>query len=165
MPFTAPALYFRTLATKASITPDPSDLPAAQILQFDSDGKNIVELVDNNYQNNVSVDPATNPDGAKKAFLQDNGRLEDIVIVTGKIKNTESAFISKFKTFSRKLQIEAEFHKFGIFGFAYPVTPSFDQDPTDEVGYFIDKLNLTTAGQKKSVIEFVLTLKTGGVLV
>lgn len=165
MPFTAPALYFRTITTTVAITPDPSDLPAAQILQFDSTGTNIVELVDNPYQNNVSVDPSTNPDGTKKVFLQDNGRLEDIVTVTGKLLNTDTTFINKFKTFSRKLQIEAAFHKFGIFGFAYPVTDSFDQDPTAELGYFIDKLQLTTAGQKKAVVTFVLTLKTGGTLV
>ncbi len=164
MPFTSPALYFRTEATRVSVTPDPSDLPSAQILQFDSDN-NIVELVDNAYQNNVSIDPATNPDGSKKTFLQDNGRLEDIVIVTGKLLNTDSTFINKLKSFSRKLQIEAEFHKFGIFGLAYPVTDSFDLDPTDEVGYFIDKLQRTTTGQKKNFVSFVLTLKTGGTLV
>lgn len=163
MPFTSPAIYFRTNATRVSITPDPSDLSVAQILQFDSDN-NIVELVDNAYQNNVSIDPATNPNGSKKTFLQDNGRLEDIVIVTGKILNTDSAFIIKLKSFSRKLQIEAAFHKFGIFGLAYPVTDSFSLDPTDEVGYFIDKLQLTTAGQKKNFVSFVLTLKTGGIL-
>lgn len=164
MPFTSPALYFRTILTTASITPDPANLPAAQILQFDSTGTNIVELVDNKYQNNVSIDPATNPDGSKKTFLQDNGRLEDIVTVTGKLTNTETAFINKLKSFSRKLQIEPSFHKVGIFGLAYPVTDSFSLDPTDEVGYFIDKLQLTTAGQKKAAVEFVLTLKTGGVL-
>ena len=164
MPFTSPALFFRTEATKVSVTPDPSNLDAAQILQFDSDN-NIVELVDNAYQNNVSIDPATNPDGSKKTFLQDNGRLEDIVTVTGKLLNTDTAFINKFRSFSRKLQIESIFHKFGIFGFAYPVTDVFDQDPTDEVGYFIDKLQITTTGQSKAVVSFVMTLKTGGTLV
>jgi len=164
MAFTSPALYFRTFGSRVAITTDPADLPGAQILQFDSTGNNIIELVDNKYQNNVSVDPATNPDGSKKTFLQDNGRLEDIVTITGKLLNTNSTFINKFRTFSRKLQIEASFHKFGIFGFAYPVTPFYDQDPTDEVGYFIDKLQLTTKGQSKAVVEFVLTLKTGGEL-
>ena len=164
MPFTSPAIYFRTITNTAVITPDPSNLPASQILQFDSEN-NIVELVDNAYQNNVSIDPATNPDGSKKTFLQDNGRLEDIVIVSGKLLNTDSAFINKLKSFSRKLQIEATFHKLGIFGLAYPVTDSFDLDPTDEVGYFIDKLQLTTTGQKKNFVSFILTLKTGGELV
>lgn len=164
MPFTSPALYFRTVSTNSGTIPDPSNLPADQILQFDSDN-NIVELVDNAYQNNVSIDPATNPDGSKKTFLQDNGRLEDIVTVTGKLLNTDSTFINKLKSFSRKLQIEPTFHKFGIFGLAYPVTDVFDQDPTGEVGYFIDKLQLTTAGQKKNFVAFILTLKTGGILV
>lgn len=164
MPFTNPALYFRDFATRVAVIADPSNLPAAQILQFDSTGTNIIELVDNKYQNNVSVDPATNPDGTKKTFLQDNGRLEDIVTITGKLLNTDSTFINKFRSFSRKLQIEASFHKFGIFGFAYPITDVFDQDPTDEVGYFIDKLQITTAGQKQAIVSFVLTLKTGGVL-
>ncbi len=164
MPFTSPAIYFRTITTTSVITSDPSNLPVAQILQFDSDN-NIVELVDNAYQNNVSIDPATNPDGSKKVFLQDNGRLEDIVTVSGKILNTDSTFINKLKSFSRKLQIEAVFHKVGIFGLAYPVTDSFSLDPTNEVGYFIDKLQLTTAGQKKNFVSFILTLKTGGDLV
>jgi len=164
MPFTSPALYFRTITTTAVITPDPSDLPSEQILQFDSTN-NIIELVDNVYQNNVSVDPATNPDGSKKTFLQDNGRLEDIVKVTGKLLNTDTAFINNLKSFSRKLQIESSFHKLGIFGFAYPVTDSFSLDPTDELGYFIDTLQITTAGQKKAIVEFVITLKTGGTLV
>jgi len=165
MPFTSPALFFRTEATRVAVTPDPSNLPASQILEFVSAGDNIVELVDNVYQNNVSIDPATNPDGTKKVFLQDNGRLEDIVTITGKILNTDTAFINKLKSFSRKLQIEPAFHKFGIFGFAYPVTTSFDQDPTDDLGYFIDKLQLTTQGQKKGFVAFVITLKTGGTLV
>jgi len=165
MPFTSPAIYFRTITTTAVITPDPSNLPASQILEFVSTGDNIIELVDNSYQNNVSVDPATNPDGSKKTFLQDNGRLEDIVIVSGKLLNTDTTFINKLKSFSRKLQIEPSFHKFGIFGLAYPVTDSFDQDPTDELGYFIDKLQLTTVGQKKNFVSFILTLKTGGTLV
>ena len=164
MPFSSPALYFRTITTTGIITPDPSNLPAAQILQFDSTN-NIIELVDNAYQNNVSVDPVTNPDGIKKANLQDNGRLEDIVIVTGKLLNTDTTFTNKLKTFSRKLQIEATFHKFGIFGLAYPTTDSFDLDPTDELGYFIDKLQITTKGQSKAVVTFVITLKTGGTLV
>jgi len=164
MPFTSPALYFRTVTTTAVITPDPANLPAAQILQFDSTGTNIVELVDNPYQNNVSIDPATNPDGTKKTFLQDNGRLEDIVIVTGKMLNTDTTFINKFKSFSRKKQIEPIYHKFGIFGLAYPVTPSFEQDPTNTVGYFIDKFQRTTKGQDKGVVSFILTLKTGGTL-
>jgi hypothetical protein len=164
MPFTSPALYFRTIDSTVAETSDPVNLPVAQILQFDSTN-NIIELVDNTYQNNVSIDPATNPNGSKKTFLQDNGRLEDIVIVTGKILNTNTTFINKLKTFSRKLQIEPAFHKVGIFGFAYPVTDSFNQDPTNDVGYFIDKLQLITKGQSKAVVEFVLTLKTGGTLV
>ena len=164
MPFTSPALFFRTIWSTKVITPDPADLPTLQILQFDST-KNIIELVDNAYQNNVSIDPATNPDGSKKTFLQDNGRLEDIVTLSGKILNTETAFITKLKTFSRKLQIEAAFHKVGIFGFSYPVTPTFDIDPTNELGYFIDKIQLTTKGNSKNVVEFILTLKTGGTLV
>ena len=163
MPFTSPALYFRTSTTTVASIPDPSNLPSAQILQFDSN-KNTIELVDNTYQNNVSVDPATNPDGVKKTFIQDNGRLEDIVTVTGKLLNTDTTFITKFRTFSHKLQIESSFHKFGIFGLAYPITTSFDQDPTDEVGYFIDKLQINTVGQKQAVVAFILTLKTGGTL-
>lgn len=164
MPFTSPAVYRRDILSTAVITPDPADLPTDQILQFDSTN-NIVELVDNSYQNNVSIDPAINPDGEKKVNLQDNGRLEDIVLVTGKLLNTDSTFINNFKTFSRKLQIESTYHKFGIFGLAYPVTDSFDLDPTDTVGYFIDKLQLTTSGQKKAIVSFILTLKTGGTLV
>lgn len=164
MAFTSPALYFRTITTTAVITPDPSNLPGSQILQFDSTGNNIIELIDNKYQNNVSIDPATNPDGSKKTFLQDNGRLEDIITITGKIVNTDSTFINKLKSFARKLQIEPTFHKVGIFGFAYPVTSSFSLDPTATIGYFIDKLQITTGGQNSKVVAFILTLKVGGVL-
>jgi hypothetical protein len=165
MPFTNPAVYFRTITTTSVITPDPSNLPVEQILEFPSDGDTIVELIDNKYQNNVSIDPATNPNGSKKVHLQDNGRLEDIIVITGKIDSTDTTFINKFKTFSRKLQIEASFHRFGIFGIAYPNTPSFDLDPNDTVGYFIDTLQLTTRGQAKGEVTFILTLKTGGTLV
>jgi len=165
MPFTSPAVYFRTEATRSAVTPDPSNLPASQILQFITTGNTIVELVDNKYQNNVSIDPSSNPDGTKKVNLQDNGRLEDIVIVTGKIDAVDTTFINKFKTFSRKLQIESSFHRFGIFGLAYPEVTSYDLDPDNTVGYFIDTLQITTAGQKKNFVAFVLTLKTGGTLV
>ena len=165
MPFSNPAIYFRDIASTSVITPDPSNLPISQILEFPSDGNTIVEVVDNTYQNNVSIDPATNPDGTKKVNLQDNGRLEDIVVISGKINSSDVTFINKLKSFSRKLEIEPSFHKFGIFGFAYPNAPSFELDPDSTVGYFIDKLQLSIRGQAKSQVPFNLTLKSGGTLV
>jgi len=165
MVFISPALFFRTSATKSLVIPDPSDLPADQILEFPSDGNTIIEAVDNVYQNNISIDPAVNPDGTKKVNLQDNGRLEDIVKISGKINSADTIFLNKFKSFSRKLQIEASFHKFGILGFAYPSEESFSLDPDDTVGYFIDTFQRTVRGQAKGEVAFLLTLKTGGTLV
>ena len=165
MPFTSPALYFRTFATRTAVVSDPSNLNTSQKLEFPSDGDTIIEAVDNVYQNNVSIDPSVNPDGAKKVNLQDNGRLEDIVNISGRIKSSDTTFINKFKSFARKLQIESTYHKFGIFGFAYPQTTSFSLDPTNTIGYFIDKLQLTVRGQAKNEVSFLLTLKTGGTLV
>jgi len=165
MAFTVPAIYFRTITTTSTIIPDPSNLPTSQVLEFLSDSTTIIEAVQNTYQNNVSVDPSVNPDGAKKVNLQDNGRLEDILVITGKIVSSNTTFINKFKSFSRKLQIEASFHRFGIFGFAYPNADSFSLDPDDTVGFFIDSLQLNVRGQAKGEIPFVLTLKTGGTLV
>ncbi len=164
MPFTKPAIFFRTEATKQSVTADPSNLPAAQILEFTDNS--IVEVVDNKYQNNVSIDPVSNPDGVKKAVLQDNGRLEDSVTIAG-IFNlaNDSALITKLKTFSRKLQIETSFHKFGIFGLAYPVATTFSLDPSDTVGLYIDNIDITAKGQTKGIIAFTIVLKTGGTLV
>jgi len=164
MTFTNPALYFRTILSTVTITPDPSNLDSTQILEFTSSGNTIIELVQNTYQNNVSIDPAINPDGIKKVVVQDNGRLEDIVVVTGKIDNTNTTFLTKLKTFSRKLQIEPLHHKFGIFGFAYPTNTSFALDPTATVGYFIDTIQITHSGGDKSNIPFILTLKSGGTL-
>lgn len=165
MPFTNPALYFRTITSTAVITPDPSTLDADQILEFPSIGVNIIESIDNKYQNNVSVDPATNPDGVKTAFLQDNGRLEDIVSITVKLNSTDTTFINKLKSFSRKKQIEPAFHKVGIFGIAYPKVPTFNLDPTAIVGYFIDSIEITHIGQKQNIVSGTITLKTGGTLV
>lgn len=164
MPFTDPALYFRTIDSKSEDKNDPATLLPSQILKFPSNSNIIIEVVDNTYQNNVSIDPSTNPDGTKKVNLQDNGRLEDIVIISGKIESSNVAFINKLKTFSRKLQIEPSYHKFGIFGFAYPNASSFDLDPDNTVGYFIDKIQLTVRGQSKAQVPFVITLKTGGTL-
>lgn len=165
MVFSNPALYFRTVSTTITIIPDPANLPAIQILEFPSGSQNIVELVKNSYQNNVSIDPAVNPDGTKKVNLQDNGRLEDIVNVTGRIDAQDDVFIDKFKTFARKLQIEPTFHIFGIFGFAYPQSTTFDLDPSATVGYFIDSLEIVTKGESKRNVAFSLVLKTGGTLV
>lgn len=165
MPFTNPALFFRTALTKKTSIPDPSNLFSLQILEFPSTGNTIIETVDNVYQNNVSVDPSVNPDGVKKVNLQDNGRLEDIVNISGKIASSDTFFIDKFQSFARKLQIESEYHKFGIFGFAYPQAPTFSLDPTNTIGFFIDKLQISVRGQSKNHIPFILTLKTGGTLV
>ena len=164
MTFSNPAIYFRTIASTKAITSDPSNLPPSQVLEFPSVGNTIIEVVDSTYQNNVSIDPSTNPDGVKKVNLQENGRLEDIVIVSGKIESSDVSFINKLKSFSRKLQIEPLHHKFGIFGFAYPNAASFDLDPDNTVGYFIDKLQLTVRGQAKSQVPFNFTLKSGGTL-
>jgi len=164
MPFSVPALFFRTDITTQAMVPDPFDLPSSQVLQFDSDGPTIVELVKNVYQNNVSIDPAVNPDGTKKVNLQDNGRLEDIVTVTGKIDSTDIAFQNKLKIFARKLQIDDVVLPFGIFGFQYPQDRTFDLDPDETVGFFIDSIELTVKGESKAIAPFLINLKTGGTL-
>lgn len=164
MVFTSPALYFRTSTTTSTIIPDPSNLPATQVLEFVTTGANIIEAIQQVSENNVSTDPSVNPDGRKKVSIQDNGRLNDVVTVSGKILNTNTVFINKLRSFKDRLQIEPAFHKFGIFGFAYPVTPAFSFDPTDLRGLVIKDLQLGTTGQKQNYVEFQLTLITGGEL-
>lgn len=165
MVFTSPAIFFRTFATRQAVTPDPSNLSPTQILEFDSDGETIIEAVVLLYQNNISEDPANNPDGTRRINKQDNGVLNEKLTITGKIAASDTTFIQKFQSFSRRLQIETEFHIFGVFGFAYPQTPTFDRDPDDTIGYTIESLQIDNLGQNKNDVPFTLILSSGGDLV
>ena len=126
MPFTNPAIFFRTNATRQAITPDPSNLPAAQKLEFSNPDNLIISSVKKTFKHNISDDPGFNPDGTLIIHKQHSGAISQILLVTGHIDISDTANMAKLDDFISLLSIETAFHKFGIFGLAYQQIPRFE---------------------------------------
>ncbi len=161
MPFTNPAIYYRTNATRQAITADPSDLPAAQILEFTNPDNLMISSVKKTFKHNISDDPGFNPDGTLIIHKQHSGALSQILLVTGHIDLAETALMAKLDDFISLLSIETAFHKFGIFGIAYQKVPRFEQDPSNLLGYTMDEPEMEHVG-KTGILTFTIPFRFGG---
>ena len=161
MPFTNPAIFFRLNASRQAITPDPSNLPAAQILEFDDPDKLIMTSVKKTFKHNISDDPGFNQDGTLIIHKQHIGALYQILLVTGHIDIAETALMAKLDDFIGRLSIETAFHKFGIFGLAYQKIPRFELDPDNIIGYTMDEPEMEHVG-KTGILSFTIPFRFGG---
>ena len=149
---------------------DPSDLPPFQQLEFDLP-EDLLESVSMVYENNIKDAPVSNPLGVRKINKQDNGLQQLQLTLRGRFKD-EAFDIRTLQRFSRKLQVEALFHQFGIIGFkasadelpSSAVSTPFNFDPTDTFGLTIKKFTLARVGSAPKNFDFEITLTSGGIL-
>lgn len=160
MPFTDAAIYYRTVASTAVITPDPSDLPAAQFIAFNDLGRVLVSIQDAE-QPNVSDDPAYDASGPLVIEKQFNGTFGESITLVIKSDKGETAFRTAIRGFYRRIHIEPAYHEFGIFGFFHPVLTDFNIDPTNRFGYTMDA-PIHTHVHGAETVETRLTFRIGG---
>ncbi len=160
MPFTDAAIYFRDVASTKVITPDPSDLPAAQFLAFNDINRVLVSVTEEE-QPNVSDDPAYDPGGTLVVEKQFNGTFGYDQVLIIKTDKDQTVFRKALRAFTRKIPIEPAFHEFGIFGFFHPTVTDFNVDPTANFGYTLDRpVNTFIHGHE--TVETRITLRIGG---
>lgn len=159
-------LFFRTTGTKKSnpTYTDPNNLPIGQKLQFTLP-EELLESIMLVHENNIKDSPVSNPAGARRINKQDNGLNGLTLTFRGRFRDA-SFDISKIQNFAKQLQVEGQFHQFGIFGFkaSNTVSTPFNFDPTDEFGLTIKRLQISRAGGKPKNFDFELVLTSGGTL-
>lgn len=170
----ADALFFyRTQATRIwanpptntiPLIPDPNNLPLAQKLQFTLPDE-LLESIKFIHENNIKDAPVSNPSGVRKINKQDNGLQGVTLTFIGRFKDA-SADIDKIKAFAKRLQVEGQFHQFGIFGFkaSNTVSTPFNFDPDDTFGFTIKKLSIGRQGNKPKNFDFEIVITSGGTL-
>lgn len=143
---------------------DPNDLPADQKMVFTLP-EELLESVSLVHENNIKDAPVSNPAGVRKVNKQDNGLQGLTLTFRGRFKDP-SFEITQSQRFARKLQVENNFHQFGIFGFQASNTTEtpFNFDPDDEFGLSIKKLTISRVGGKPKNFDFEFILTSGGTL-
>ena len=164
-------IFFRDEGTKKTNPnfTDPSDLPPFQQLEFDLP-EDLLESVSMVYENNIKDAPVSNPAGVRKVNKQDNGLQQLALTFRGRFKDQAFDIIT-LQRFSRQLQVEGQFHQFGVFGFkasteppAGAVSTPFNFDPDDKFGLTIQRFTLSRVGGRPKNFDFEITLTSGGVL-
>jgi len=157
-------LFYRLEASKQSVTPNPNNLPISQKLQFTLP-EELLESVSLIHENNIKDSPVSNASGARKVAKQDNGLQGLTLTFRGRFRDA-STDITKIQSFAKRLQVEGQFHQYGIFGFkaSNTVSTPFNFDPTDQFGFTIKRLLISRVGGKPKNFDFELILTSGGTL-
>jgi len=157
-------LFYRTPASTQGITPDPQNLLTAQKLEFIFPA-DIMEGVNEIYNNNIKQLPVPNQDGARKLNIQENGLQGYTFTINGVFeKGGTTLGITRLKAFRIRKQVDT-FHLFGAFGIEIDNAPEFSLDPNATLGLHIQSTNVGYAGQRFNRYDFSVTLGFGGTVV
>src|SRR5690349_12444865 len=118
-------LFYRTLASKKTTTPDPRNLPAGQKLLFtppnDLAGK-LSESYTNNIVRKIPIQPFS-----RRIIQSDQGVSGWLMTIEGNYLIASADSSSKIHLF-RKLAQGDDYHTFGNIGLWYPQGPAYVQD-------------------------------------
>ncbi len=146
-----------------------NDLPDFQKLEFEFPD-NILEGIQEEWQNNVIDLPVPISDGTRRINKQENGLMQRLLTINGVFKNPDiNSDILKLYDIRSRLQVTEDF-PFGVVGFESPNADRFNLDPADVVdandnsrqGYTVKTTTIGFVGQKKTRYGFQITLSFGG---
>lgn len=155
-------LYYRTPTTRTLDEIDPQNLPVAQIMEFVFPD-DIMEGINESYQNNIKTSPVPNQDGVRKINMQENGLSSNQITIRGVFKKNAGVGIQRLKDMRKIKQVDT-YHQYGIFGIEIDNAPEFNLDPTNEKGFHIISTSVGYAGQNLTRYDFSITLGFGGVI-
>lgn len=164
-------LFYRTPSTRGAGSgdgfDDPQTLPTAQKLEFVFPD-DIMEGINENYENNIKSIPIPNQDGTRKINIQENGLLNNKITLNGVFKKdipeSTTSGIADLQAMRILKQVDT-FHLFGIFGIEIDNAPEFDLDPTATEGFHIINTTIGYAGIRTTRYDFSVTLGFGGTVV
>ena len=162
MPFTNAAIFYRDESTKQSVTPDPANLPVAQVMHFNTKTLRL-EAFQEVEKNNINDVPSFNSLGTRKLNVEDNGAFPNPFTVNGVMGVAETANILKLKGFRRQLQKEVNpnTHVYGKFGIDWPAVPAFSIDPDASIGLTIEQIQWNWLAPSE-VVSFTAIIKKHG---
>lgn len=155
--------YYRTNATRASIVPDPNNLPLAQRLNF-TFPENMLEGIERIYKNNITKTPALGNSGIRRVTVDDTGAKQNPTFrVHGNFDNPEiDEAVTKLFYYESILQIEQDYHVDGIFGLLIPNATNFSVDPDNTKGLLVEGTMLKHRGPTNKIFDFAVDLTWGG---
>jgi len=157
-------LFYRTPSTRILDVADPQALDTTQKLEF-TFPDDIMEGINEQYQNNIKQIPIPNQDGARKLNVQENGLQNYTITINGVFEKGGSTLgITRLKEFRVLKQVDT-YHQFGIFGIEVDNAPQFNIDPDDTLGFFIQSTQVGYAGVRFNRYDFSVTLGFGGTAV
>jgi hypothetical protein len=137
-----PIIYWRDDTTKTSnvLYDSVEKLLAAkpeQCLVFDTKAKQLEHILEGG-DDPVTNEPALNPVGQITVSKQQGRSAVPTLTLEGNCDHVEKAWRNQLRGFSRKAQVEPQYHKRGIIGLYLPASSDLDDfslDPTNEIGY------------------------------
>ncbi len=161
-------LFYRTPTTRGAGSgdgfDDPQTLLTVQKLEFIFPA-DIMEGVNEQYQNNIKQIPIPNQDGSRKLNVQENGLQNYTITLNGVFeKGNTTLGITRLKSFRIRKQVDTT-HIFGIFGIEIDNAPEFNIDPSSTLGFFIQSTTVGYVGVRTTRYDFSVTLGFGGTAV
>jgi len=150
-------LYYRTAGTLATSI---SSLPSNQKLEYDAPD-NILEAVNEIYENRINPQPSVNSDGTRKIFLRDDGLKGRRIIIKGRIKkiDTDLFKVKAFRTIPQYLDPSLPH---GVFGLHIDNAPFYNIDCDTDRGLMIGRSTFGYMGRAPTLHDFEIELFFGG---
>lgn len=164
-------LFYRTLASKKSITPNPANLPAGQKLLF-TPPADLASKFSEDYTNNIVRKIPIQPK-SRIINQSDQGVAGWLMTVEGNYQTADGGSSTKIHLF-RKLSQGDDYHTFGCFGLWYPQGPAYVQDdvsyspnglsidPDSTHGLMMENIQGSHIGLTKELVDFACRLSFGG---
>ncbi len=155
-------LYFRDESSKISDEFDPQNLDPSQVLEFIFPD-DILEGIQEDYENNIKYIPIPNQDGVRKINVQENGLMKNTFTINGVFKKDAGDGIAKLKLLRKRKQVDT-FHVYGDVGLEIDNAPEFSLDPNGERGLSIKSTSIGYAGQRITRYDFSVIVGFGGTI-
>ncbi len=156
-------LYFRDESSKISDIADAQNLDSDQILEFVFPD-DILEGIQETYENNIKYIPIPNQDGVRKINVQENGLMRNDFTISGVFKKEAGEGIAKLKLLRKRKQVDT-FHIYGSVGLEIDNAPEFSLDPDGSAGLSIKSTSIGYAGQRTTRYDFQVVVGFGGTIV
>ena len=161
-----PVLYWRDSSSKSPLTLEQLIADTSkqdQVIQFESGtdpNSNMIEAIEYLSDENTVNEPEITT-GQKTINKQNVGALPEGITVRGHVDISQTAIVTKIRSFARKVQVIQSDFEFGIFGFYSNVSTFFDVDPSDTIGYTLKFPRVGYTAPKKQ-LDFSFQLLLGG---
>jgi hypothetical protein len=165
-------LFYRTLTSKKTTTPNPPDLPTAQKLLF-TPPADLTAKFDEDYTNNIVRKIPIQP-FSRRIIQSDQGVVAWLMTIEGNYQTADSGSTTKLHLMRKKQQGD-DYHTFGAFGLWYPQGPAYVQDdlsngcatglsidPDNTHGLMIENIRGSHIGVTKELVDFGCRVSYGG---